>query len=96
MNGFSKIEKWLKEKGYYMDFNESQMYKHCDSFHKNDYFWLDVYSTSNGYYIKCKIDGRPRYYLCENKTSLTPCLIIDFSQSHFIKRLEKYFPAKEE
>ena len=95
-NGVNKIKKWLKNRGHYMTFVETQMYRHSDNFHKGELYQIDVYRTSLGYYIKCKTQGKPRYYLCEKSNSLVPIYIIDFSQMHFIKQLEKYFPKMDE
>jgi len=95
-NGKSKIEKWLKNRGYYMTYVSSDMYSYYDGFHKGEIYFIEVYRTSLGYYIMFKSHGKPRYYLCE-----TPELIsrikIRFSQGELIRAMEEagYFPQKE-
>lgn len=92
MNGVSKIQKALKDLGYYMTYVKYQMYRHADSFHKGELYFMDVYRTSNGYYIKCKDKGKPRYYLCEDIDDMHSTKQIAFSQKEFIHYIGKYFP----
>lgn len=94
MNGKSKIEKWLKNRGYHMTFVQSDMYSHCNGFHKGELYFMEVYRTSLGYYIIFKHSGRPWYGLCET-TDIHSCVMLNFSQREFIKGLDEegYFPV---
>ena len=93
MNRFSKIDKWLKSQGYLSEFVRYDTYRYYDSFHKGDFYHLDVYRISNGLYILVKAEGKPRYILSRTD-EMTGHILLDFSQQHFVKRLEssKYFP----
>lgn len=95
-NGVSKIEKFLKSRGYDLRYVETQTFRHMDSFHSGQFYYVDVYSTGYGYYVKCKSEGKPMYYLCKNMRSLVPIEELDFSQGSFVKKIEKYFPEGEE
>ena len=94
-NGVSKIEKFLKSRGYDLRFVETQTFRHTDGFHSGQFYDVDVYSIENGYYVKCKSEGKPRYYLCKNLRSLVPIEMLDFSQGSFIKQMGEYFPEGE-
>lgn len=95
-NGVSKIEKFLKNRGYNLRFAETQTFRHTDGFHSGQFYYVDVYSAGNGYYVKCKSEGKPRYYLCKNLRSPVPIEVLDFSQDAFVKQIGKYFPEGEE
>jgi len=95
-NGISKIKKWLKTNGYNMSYCEYELYYHNDSFHKGELYILDIYRTSNGYYIKVKTQGRPRYYLCESNKGLHSVKRIAFSQIQFTQIIKDLFPNLKE
>ena len=97
-NGISKIEKWLKGRGYYMTHVKTEMYRYQGGFHDGELYFIDIYRTSLGYYVKIKPHGKPRYYLCETYEDLRPISArgIGFSQTQFINQIDKYFPQKEE
>ncbi len=95
-NGVNKIEKFLNSRGYDLRYVETQTFRHTDGFHSGQFYYVDVYSTRNGYYVKCKSEGKPRYYLCKNMRSLIPIEVLDFSQGAFVKRIGKHFPEREE
>ncbi len=94
-NGVSKIERFLKSRGYSLRFVETQTFRHTDGFHSGQFYYVDVYSAGNGYYVKCKSEGKPRYYLCKNMRSLIPIEELDFSQGTFVEKIGKYFPEGE-
>ena len=96
MNGFSKIEKWLKNQGYTSKHIAYDAYRHSDSFHKRELYYMDVYRISNGLYILVKASGRPRYFLSRT-TNPHNLILLDFSQECFIKRLSEtaFFPKME-
>ena len=95
MNGINKIEKWLNANGYYITSCGYEMYRHSDNFHKGELYFLDIYRTSNGYYIKVKPEGKPRYYLCEKDDGLNSVKMIVFSQDQFIYYTKDRFPTLE-
>nr|WP_297765815.1 hypothetical protein [uncultured Butyrivibrio sp.] len=88
MNGTSKIAAFLKENGVDIQYATTDYYRYYDGFHAHRSYPVDVYRISNGMYILAKQQGKPRYYLCE-KPDMRSCKIIDFSQKHFIKRLQE-------
>lgn len=88
MNGFTKIARWLEDRGYSSKHIRYDSYRHYDSFHKGEIYHVDVYGISNGLYVLVKADGKPRYILSRTDT-MTGHMLIDFSQGHFIKRLEQ-------
>ena len=95
-NGNSKINKWLKSRGYRMTHVASDMYSYVGGFHDGEIYFIEVYRTSLGYYIMYKSYGRPRYYLCETQ-DLKSRIRIRFSQNELIRAMEEggFFPAKE-
>lgn len=96
MNGISKIEKWLNVNGYYITSCKYEMYRHSDNFHRGELYVLDIYRTSNGYYIKVKTKGKPRYYLCEKYDGLQYNIKrLAFSQGDFIRSTKDLFPTLE-
>ena len=92
MNGCTLIRKELKKLGYYMTFVETQGFIYHCGFHGGEWYALDVYRTSNGYYIKFKPHDKPRYYLCTDKDDLKSVVSIAFSQRSFIESIKEYFP----
>ncbi len=95
-NGVSKIEKFLKSRGYDLRYVETQTFRHTDGFHSGRFYYVDVYSTGSDYYIKCKSEGKPRYYLCKNLKSLVPIEVLDFSQGTFVKRIGEHFSEEKD
>ena len=89
-NGIDKVLKYLQKYGLDTQYVGCERYRHSNSFHKGEIYYLDVYRTGNGYYIKCKTSGRPRYYLCEDEDGLASCKLIVFSQQQFIDLSRKY------
>lgn len=89
-----KIIKWLENQGYSCKFIKCEMYRHSDSFHKGEFYYMDLYKINPGeLYIRAKEDGKKRYYLCKDrKSTLSQSIMMtDFSQRSFISRAEKYF-----
>ena len=86
MNGVSKIDRWLKGRGYDAEHLSSDYYRYYDSFHKGDIYLVDAYKVSNGLYVLVKAEGKPRYILSKN-SELSGHILIDFSQGHFINKI---------
>lgn len=89
-NGIDKVRKYLHKFGLDTQYVDYELYYHTDSFHKGELYILEVYRTGNGYYIKCKTRGKPRYYLCEEKDGLASRKVIAFSQQQFIDLSRQY------
>lgn len=88
MNGISKIRAWLKENGADMEYQTTDYYSYYDGFHAHQSYPVDVYKLSDGMYILVKPMGKPRYYLCKGP-EMRSSRMVDFSQGHFIKRLQE-------
>ena len=97
MNVKSKISAFLKEHGLDMQYQTTDYYRYYDGFHAHQSYPIDVYKVSNGMHILIKPLGKPRYYLCES-SEMHSAKLIDFSQGHFIERLQKsqYFQLQGE
>ncbi len=83
MNGFTKIDRWLKGRGYNSEYICQEK---C----------VDVYRVSNGLYILVNSKGKPWYILSKTDKvqghallDFAQGILLDFSQGHFIKRLEQ-------
>lgn len=92
----TKIKKWLESRGYRCDYKEYETWRHNDSFHKGCLFSMELYSVSNGMYIRFKTSGKGLILLYKDEEAMKAdrhCML-DFTQGSFIERAKGYFPDK--
>lgn len=97
MKGISKIQKFLETQGYKVSYEDSEVWRYGDSFHKGSTFIQHLYSINNGMYFRAKEQGKRRYYLYRDKEAMQgnrPCML-NFTQEGFVTDMKKYFPKRD-